>query len=452
MRLTLDQKQTRQSTRPTARLRVLVGGCLLAGLGSALGQIPTQRDVEIPVGAMAAYPILTVSGGYHNNLYDQEGNQQSSWALFLRGGAGVQGERRGHLYGMEYVADIGRYATASQDDFVDQRFTLYGGHAFSLRNNIDVGAEFVRGHDARGEEDPTLGSRHSVDADEPDIWNLFQTGGSYVYGAPGARGSLDLSTCWSCLQYTNNDQEFRDRNIFDLGGTFYARASPKTRGLLQVIYSDYDYTNQDETPDFLPDRGSLDSTEMRYLAGVEWDATAKTNGTFRFGWLDKNFDKSSDREDYSDPIWMAHVFWTPRFTDQFGLGYSRNVYEKLYYDEVHDDDFVQVALAKASWNRSWGPRLSSGVNLYRAWDDYTPSGRSDDRYGAGATVRYVLNRWATIGLGYWFQKRDSSLPEHDYIDRRFALDFSINGLMTWGARASRACRIRGSGVAPSIFY
>ena len=61
-----------------------------------------------------------------------------------------------------------------------------------------------------------------------------------------------------------------------------------------------DYTNE------LPGSVTLDSEEWRLYTGATWDATAKTTGSVRVGYLTKDF-TASDYQDYSSIGWEANL-------------------------------------------------------------------------------------------------------------------------------------------------
>lgn len=401
------------------------------------------------IGPMVAYPILTVSAGYATGLKyvgpDQEGeDSQGSWVVSGSLGGGTQGEYRGHLYGVEYEALWAGYTDSSTDNYLDHRLTAYGGTAFDIRNNLDVGLEYLKAHDPRYFDDPVEDGRDSRFAAEPDEWHQIQAGLNYVFGAPGARGRVECSACQTNRRYDNNDQEDRDRDMLDLGVELIARVTPKTELLVGTTYSDFDYVNED--PSDVSAGKSLDSTEMRYYAGANWEASPKTMVELDVGLLEKEYDNSSTRRSYSEPFWRASVDWAPRGTTAFNAGYSRGLYERVIYDpDVESgfgDDTVEVDDLHAGWSEQWGERWTSDVTGYYQWLDYLPSGRSDNVYGVTAGIDYAFNRWLGIGVNAYYQQRDSSEPEYSYDDSGVSLTLTLGEGLGWGAKAPDICKLR----------
>lgn len=403
----------------------------------------------VDVGPMVAYPILTVSAGYANGLQytgpDENGQDgQGSWFISGSAGGGLQGEYRGHLYGVEYEALWAGYTDSSGDNYLDHRVTAYGGTAFNVRNHLDGGVEYLKAHDPRYYDDPFTDGRDSRFASEPDEWHQIQAGLKYTFGAPGARGRLECEACQTNRRYDNNDQEENDRDMTDLGLELIARVTPKTELLVGTTYSDFNYVNED--PADVAAGESLDSTEMRYYVGADWEATAKTKVAVDVGLLEKNYDNNSNREDLSDLFVRADVFWSPRGTTSVNAGYSRGITERVIYDtDVNDgygDDAVEIDDLHANWTEQWGTQWSSNLGTYYQWLDYVPSGRSDTVYGLTGGVNYTVNRWVGVGVNAYYRQRDSSDPQYSYDDSGVSLTLNIGESLGWGAKASDICTLR----------
>ena len=61
--------------------------------------------------------------------------------------------------------------------------------------------------------------------------------------------------------------------------------------------------------------------EIRYYAGVTWEATAATTGTVKLGRLERKFDGGQPK--FTGPSWEAAVFWSPRTYSKFDLYTAR---------------------------------------------------------------------------------------------------------------------------------
>jgi hypothetical protein len=404
------------------------------------------RELSRTVGDLTLYPVLNIGAGYRSDVYNEEGDNGGSALVNVRAGGGVQGENRGHIYGAEYVAEGIRYLASdvNNDDEISQRGVAYWGTAVDVRNNIDVGVEYLDSYDPRGQDDPVRGIRDTTDQEDPDSWTQLSYGANYTYGAPGARGRLELGSCVTCLEYDDNEQEYRDRDIIDLGATLYMQLSGRTEGFVQVVHSDFDYRNA--APDDPAQGRDLDNEEWRYMFGGTWVASGRINAIGRVGQVRKDFDDPlrGSSSNYKEMTWDSIANWTPNNRDLVSLRYFRAPREPLVWEANElADDFVEVEQVSLDGSH----QLTSGIVLngggYRGWDDWKPSGRSDKLWGATLGMRFSAGRWGSIGVSYFHRERDSNDRAHDYSDDGVLIDFNIGSLFGFGdSRAPAICLLR----------
>ena len=415
---------------------------VLAICSSVQSTLAASNVPSYAIGPMEAYPILNFATGYSSNIIEGDESSGSSPYVDMRAGGGIQGKNRGHLYGIEYELSGTWYSDSSDDSYIDHRLSAYGGHAFDVRNHVDGGIELKRGNDPRSQDFVDYNSRYSIGADEPDEWDQSQIGGNYTFGAPNAKGKIEVDACYTCRRFNNNDQDYRDYDITDVGMAFYGQVRPKTYLVAGASYSIFDYLNEDQ----LLYANSLDSEEIKYFLGTDWDITPKTRLRGRVGYLEKNFDDNINNDDYAEPYWEVDAIWAPRTTSTVALGFSRRTYESVPYntelENEFNDDFAVVEKVDLDWSQQWSAKLASSFNTFYSWEDWSPSTREDERYGAYLQFDYIINRWFTVGAGAYYSKRDSNFDEHDYEDTGFMLSLNLGGGLGWYARAPAICRLR----------
>jgi hypothetical protein len=407
--------------------------------------VTPRRELAVDRGNLTFYPVLNIGLGYRSNLFDSDGDRQGSAFTNLRAGAGVQGDNRGHLYGAEYTAERYWYLEddVPDDDQITQRAVAYWGTGFDVRNNLDLGVEYLDSYDGRGQDDPRRDIRENTAGERPDTWTQLAYGANYAYGAPGARGRIEAGACETCKRYDNNDQEYRDRDITDLGVTFFARATGRSEVFAQVVYTDFDY----RTASFdSPAQGrNLDSEEWRYMLGVSWLASERLTGIARAGIVTKEFaDPVRGNADYQEITWNAILNWTPTSRDRVALGYFRSPQEPLVWEQEElQDGLVETQQLSLDWSHRLRDDLMFDVGGYVGSDAWDPSGRDDDLRGARAGLRYSLPRWGSLGVSYYRRERNSSDPTRDYTDEGIVIDFNIGALFGFGgSRAPAVCLLR----------
>jgi hypothetical protein len=323
----------------------------------------------------------------------------STWINVLKPGIRLSALKGPDAYNLLYEAHIGTVFESSTDNYVDQRFNANANWELGLRHRLRAEYEFLRWHDRRGTGDPSQSSRLNF-GQHPDLWRSNRGDLFYSFGAPGAKGRLDLKGAYLARRYLNNNQESRDNNRTILDSTVFARVLPKTSLLFELRWEDIDYIRQGGE--------YLDSQEWRAFSGVTWDATEKTTGSVKVGWLWKDFQESY-LDDVSDFDWEIDLRWMPRTYSTFDLVTKRTPVETA----TVDSDTVIVSSVALNWVHYWKERLSTKVSGLATDDVYNGSPRVDHRYRLGAGVFYKPRRWADVGVEYRYETRTSNITTQD---------------------------------------
>jgi polysaccharide biosynthesis protein VpsM len=363
-----------------------------------------------PLGGFRAYPWLNLLMSYETNYYrsnddiDRLGGLGvlSTWESVLEPGIRLNALRGADSYNLSYLARIGNVFSSSEDDFFDQQAVATANWDLGLRHRASLDYQYWNWHDRRGTGSPVDSSRANF-SEEPDRWVSNRVTGGYSYGAPGARGRVDLLAGFRTRNYINNNQGYRDNDRTVLGATFFARVRPKVSLLLELGWEGIDYTDQQ------PDTLSLDSDQTIAYGGVTWDATGKTTGTVKLGWMTKDF-SAQQREDVSDMGWSAQVQWRPRTYSTVNLVTERAPVET----STGGADAVVVSSLRLDWVHYWRPLVYTRFGLLGTDDDYIGESRVDHRYGASGGVFYQMRRWLELGVDYSYESRtsDESLAEY----------------------------------------
>jgi len=363
----------------------------------------------IPVGPLTVYPGIDLAHGYDDNLFLRPSNRSSSsYTLFS---PYVRAEMKTGPHKFDFGLRIydTRYHSSPADSFTDYLIFGNGDMVFSGRAGLRVRADYRHGHDPRGSTDRTV-------APVPDEYDNTSVDATFRYGAPGARGRIEVNGNAAARRYTNNRTftEVADRNTIGLGGTFYWRVMPRTELLAQMTQSSIDYTLATSTQD---------STETRYLFGVKWEATAATTGTAKFGTMKKDFD-SPLRQNFSGTAWDVGVRWSPLTYSVFDFVSSKQTNESTGVG-----DAVVGTNYSATWSHAWSSRLRTQVLAGFRNDVFTGAGvsRKDDTTSFGLKVGYDFRRWLRLGAEYTYTVRDSNDNLLDY--KRNLLLFTVGATL-----------------------
>lgn len=360
-------------------------------------------------GPVYVAPTLDVEMRYVDNLFRSEREEKSTWVLDTLPKIKAWLQNGNNTYSASVQIQDFAYKDSSDDAFTDIQAHLDIHHEFNAKNTLNLNAEWYDGHEQRGTGLTEGGIAELID--EPVELETTRYGGDYTFGSNTSTGRLQLGYQYLETEYQNfrEQTQYRDREADTLNGIFFWKLGPKTDLLVEVRYIDTQYdTDRLEDP-----AGSLDSEELNYFLGVQWDATAKTSGSIRLGMYDREYDSAGRKED-DGFSWEVDVDYKPRSYSNFNFGTRR------YSQETNGlGNAINTEEYTVKWDHDWSGRSSTHVGFLLADDDYEGSRRADDRTEFQASYRYAVKRWFDVGGGYRYEERDSN-------SRVNPLDYDLN--------------------------
>ncbi|MBU1195122.1 MAG: outer membrane beta-barrel protein [Proteobacteria bacterium] len=201
------------------------------------------------------------------------------------------------------------------------------------------------------------------------------------------------------LDFKDNAVDYRDRTDNTADIAIFYKFWPKTSLFLEYAYSDISYDSA----------STLDNVENRFYSGVNWEVTAKTRGTLKLGYIDKDFDSDtrSDQDDFSLELQTQHNF-TPKRALQLN-GYRKFHESDLSIASSYLSTGIDVGLMQR-FTEKWSGTLNGlyEQNKYNGFD------RDDNLFGIGPAIRFEAKKWLIFDLGYQFFINDSNLDAYDY--------------------------------------
>ena len=361
--------------------------------GVAAGIPPGAAGVR--VGPALVYPTLAVSMLYDDNIFASNTDKKGSFGTIFSPSLRTElRPRGGHVLGLTYSGEIVRYSDSNADNFNVHQLRADGNLIFTTRARLEVDAHYVESVDRRGTTDRPVGT-------EPDKWDAKGASAKFTYGAPGARGRIEVEGGHRDLTYKTNRAVTApfDHETTYVGGAFHWRFMPKTTLLFQARHTNLDY-----------DTGDLSSQERLLTVGLTWEATAQTTGIFKVGHLRKEFD-APGRETFTGLSWEGTVRWAPRTYSIVELTTAQHTSESTGFG-----DYVLSRVAFANWAHTWTSRIQSAVRLGVRNDDYRGAGadRDEDTATVGAGLQYQFRRWLRFEGRYDYVRRSSNIPGEEY--------------------------------------
>lgn len=350
-------------------------------------------------GPLQVIPQVSAQLGYDDNIFATETNEVSSTKFILSPSVQLKAEKGLNEYSVNYQITDATYQDSSADNYTDHELSGRAYFDFNIRNRLELLAGYLKTHEDRG-SGLNQGSNATAN-DVPVEYNVKSMQATYEFGGKEAKGRIKLVAGVQDREYDNfrAQTESKDRQTVKTSATFYYRVMPKTSLLFEVRNEDIDYDLTSVT---------LDSSERKYLLGAEWDATAKTSGTLKFGYSEKDFDSAS-RTDDDGLSWELAMRWSPK---------SYSVVDIATAKEAEETDgignYIDTTTFDIQWTHAWNDLLRTRIYYGLSEGDYVSSDRKDDQTSYGLGVDYDMKRWLNFGMDYVYSERDSNQADLDY--------------------------------------
>lgn len=369
---------------------LLFCACLVGGAAQAEDYV-VPEDSEVPVlraGGVDIYPGISLVEKSNDNLFKTNTGTKSSLITVVSPSVLMQAKSGANIYSLAYNADLARYAQSSADNYDDQNLSANAELAFSSRATLTLTPQLKLGHDDRG-------STYSLPTDTPNRWDNTGLAGSFTYGSKESIGRIQLDADAYSIRYRNNREvtSVLDRDVSDIGGTFYYRTSPKIYALVQLTETRISY---------LDPAATLSGKEQRILLGATWKATAQTSGSFKVGQLRKKFD-SAARKDFSGTSWEGSVRWSPR-----EFAYVDWISGRKSIETTGVGDFVLLTSNALNFGYDLSERTSLYLNVAKLVEDFAGSGRLDSTRIYALKAEYNLRKWLVLGAEYSHSAKTST--------------------------------------------
>jgi len=320
--------------------------------------------------------------------------------------------RKKHTLELSYFADIFRYRINDtenfEDHYVDGALTL----EFTKKLKLELAADYASAHETRGASGTRLGI-----SQDPDAWWADRLFAEVTYGRKESKNQLILHGEAYRRRYTNNNQEPRSRDRQILRLTYFHNRKEKTRILLEGEYKTFDYFDKTAPID-------LTSDEKSIMLGVSWEATAKTSGTLKAGYLQKDLE-DPQIPDYDGWSALLEVTWEPRTYFELRVHTLRATKESPHTIASY---YISTELGyELEWEIT--DRWVFSQDLLYQRDEYesiTEAVRNDDLLDVDAELVFRLHRWIDLGARYLYSSRRSTFPDIDYTANVIMISISFD--------------------------
>ncbi|MGZ9898556.1 outer membrane beta-barrel protein [Shewanella gaetbuli] len=357
------------------------------------GVIKTESGFDLTPGVNASLK-------YDDNIASTNTDQQESWILAVTPAIQAKMLDGNNTYTIEAGLEYGNYFDSTDDNYLDGLLRGEADIEFNQSNRLNVDAAYIYGHEDRG-----TGIFEGIGGlqDEPNQFDMYHAGGYYEYGARTTPARVRVNAKYLSKEYTNFEDVTQYRNYDDaiFGATFYYDTRASTSLLL-------DYQNTTTAYDVEDPFGDRDSNTQDLRLGVEWEATATTEGSVKVGYQKKSFD-NADREDFSGIAWDAKITWTPLTYSQFDFSTGSSSKDPNAFG-----DYVRATTYGFKWDHDWSELIGTTLAYNRSVDDYTGIEREDISNMYTASVNFSILRWVTLKAGVDISDNSSTEQRYEY--------------------------------------
>ncbi|MDH3376233.1 MAG: outer membrane beta-barrel protein [Gammaproteobacteria bacterium] len=375
----------------------------------------TQRNIATAGGPGAKqppgiYPALAIGYTRQDNYFRTLEEQRSESTLSVRPSIAYvssfgPGDGR-HALRLGVAADI-----LKNDEFtVDEVNSVAAGAgldvALGSRIQLALSADFVDSAEIRG----APGSRDDI-GNTRDEFEDKRVGGTVTIGRPSNRVQVSLGIATSELNFTNNEQQVRDRDTDTVAAGIHYNTGPKSTLSVNVERSETDFRSAENSRDSQQDFVNL---------GWRWEATTLTSISLKVGKMEKDFDDPA-RRDYDGTGALGLVSWQARPFTRVSIVGSRHVEES----GIDGADYFVNSLLGINIRQDFTRQFSASLFVNANEADFSDD-RQDDTTDVGLGFRYRLSRWLVSGLRYSHIDRTSTDPDGGFDDRILSTYLSVS--------------------------
>lgn len=411
------------ASAPRLRAASLTAGVVAVALSvsgqnaKAQGFSGGDTDTGIVMGAFTVLPTLSTGVRYDDNIYQASLNERSSWVGLVDAGAGLRYETGASGWELGYLASSGTYSFDSTDNYLDHFFSGRGIVQLGERQRLELDANYDKAHQDRG---AGLSQGAGPLLNDVDQFDRAALGATYILGRDDSPGRLELQAGYNAMEFTNNRERTRffDTDETSASGTFFWKVFPKSSLLLELRRADINF------PEDRPSEPSFSSVSDRAFVGIAWDATAKTTGSVRVGYLRKDFD-SDDRDTFTAPSWEVELEWSPRSYSTITLETSRYDQETIFLGPAFAGDFIDTESYSVAWTHDWSDRWATTLDLSYLDEDFANSPQAQQTGSAQFSLQYTMHRWLNWELGYRWSDRDSNVEFFNFARNQIELSVTL---------------------------
>lgn len=372
---------------------------------------PEYDALGIRTGSFLIFPKVEFGVGYDDNVYAAETDAVDDTIYSVKPQVTAESNWSRHALTLSAGANIEEYADLKDESTTQYRVAATGRLDIRRDANVSGTVSYISAIEPRGS------SGYTTVTDSPIEYDTFTTSIAGVKDFNRVR--LSGRAALVKFDYKDGtsfagapvDEDFRDNDATSASGRLDYAVSPSTAlfGEVGVVQVDYDTT---------AGVTNRDSKGGSVLAGVNFELSNLITGEVSAGYITRAFDDSTTG-DVNEFAYRAALHYYPTQLLTIGLKGDTSVNDS---GVIFTPAYVSNSVGLQVDYEVLRNLIVTGVADY-SHDDYQDLDRTDQRYGAGVTATYLVNRRAGVSLTYSQLTQDSSGAARnvDYTERTLSV-------------------------------
>jgi hypothetical protein len=349
---------------------------------------------DLRLGPLRIIPYITASGRYTDNVFLTERNEKSDFSYSVLPGVKLRIPTIGRYgFHFNYEADYAQYDTHHEANYLIQSAEAALDLNLPKRFGVKLGDKITSGADLP-DFDGDRKARY--------LSNVARIGTSYAFFD---RFNLGLHYSHEFKDYQRSEDEIDNFDTHALGGVLRFR-----------MLFEYGYA----TTNYRKDRVVENSYSNQVNSGITWDITAKTHGTVRGGYVEKNYYALNRKEDAV--FASANISHELTSRTIFTLSGIRSVFDTSQADDNINYSSSFLSNQVSATLRHTYRKFTGGIGgdfIYDRYlhDDLRAMKRRRDTVWRGSVgIDYQMQRWIKMGVQYRYTNLNSNFSNEDYVE------------------------------------
>lgn len=357
---------------------------------------PETDAAGIRLGGFTAYPKLGMSTGYDDNILAQKNNERDDVRFNIDPSLAYESNWSQHQLSLGGFVSSALYTDHTSQDNLN--WGVGGSGQLDVLRSSNIQASL--GYEHLTED---RGGISAATIDDPVDYHRLQAGavGNHRFN----QLTLSVGGQFEQLEYDNQGQQYRDREVWTATVQGGYEFSPGYSGFVRGVFNGRNFDNLSITPG----NPSQDSTGYRVALGVASELTRLISGEVYVGYLDQDYSNSAF-SDVSGVSFGADLNWEVTQMTAIRVSASRDVVDST----TAGTGGILYSTAGIGIDHQLTPDVSLKGDFSYYDGDFEGTSRNDDGLRASSQIEYRLSRMVHLDLRYELDDRDSNAAGRSY--------------------------------------